>query len=61
MTETEQVTLAGRVDAATWGRLCADDRFLDALASDDVDYAKVVMQILDGEWAPSPLAAIPIQ
>ena len=51
MTENEQLFLAGRVDAETWGRLCADDRFVDALTTDDVEYAYLVMDILASEWA----------
>ncbi len=50
MTQIEQVNLAGRVDTETWARLCTDDRFIDALDSDDADYAYVVMDILTSEW-----------
>ena len=50
MTENEQVHLAGHVDPQTWTRLCADDRFLTALATDDAEYAEVVLEILTSDW-----------
>ena len=59
MTETDQVNLAGRMGPETWGRLCADDRFLHALATDDVDYTQVVMEILTSDWANVNLTTIP--
>ena len=50
MTQAEQLELAWQVDPEIWGRLCADDRFRHALATDDTDYAQVVMEILTSDW-----------